>query len=282
MRGLVWGVGVASVVFLVGASPFSAAPFSAAPFSAAAPAPPVDAVDAPAGAVYPNTVETLSDSGSLDSAPVCEVRAWEANWGVKESFRSYLSGSLANGEWSVSGEVTYATPLFTIRGSEGVLAPDASSGHMVAIGTIGFVGHEGLLDQTLSTPRVVINGDQVEVVFDISGDTQEGRTVNATDIGFVNVDASDARVDSRAGTWSVDAAPTVLTPEGAEAFGTYPAGEAFDPIDLRVQVDPGCLQPALSTPWFLGLTLGSIVTVTAAIVLVRRWRGRGRPTPAVS
>ncbi|MEX2441716.1 MAG: HtaA domain-containing protein [Pontimonas sp.] len=273
MRGLVWGVGVASVVFLAG---------DGAPSSAAAHAPPVDAIDSPAEAVHLHAVEALSDSGSVDSAPVCEVRAWEANWGVKESFRSYLSRSPANGAWRVSGQVTYATPLLTIRGSEGVLAPDVSSGQMVTTGTMGFIGHQGIVDHSYSTPRLVVNGDQVEVVFDISGDTQEGRTVSATGVGFVHVDASDARVDSEAGTWSVHAAPTVLTAEGAEAFGTYPAGEAFDPIDLRAQVDPGCLQPALSTPWFLGLSLGSVVTVTVAIALVRRWRGRGRPTPTVS
>lgn len=217
-----------------------------------------------------------------DSATACEVRSWEVLWGVKESFRAYLSGSLANGEWSVTGEVTYATPLFTIRGTDGVLAPDRSFGEMTSTGSIGFFGHEGLLDQTLSAPRLLIDDDRVDVVFDISGDTQEGRTVSAQDVSFVSVDASNAVVDSEAGTWSVDQAPTVLTTAGAEAFGTYPAGEAFDPIDIRVQVDPGCLQPPLSTPWFLGVTLGSAVTVSVAIVLVRRWRGRERPTPGVS
>jgi hypothetical protein len=220
-----------------------------------------------------------SDAGTLDAAAACEVRSWEVLWGVKESFRSYLSGSLANGEWSVSGDVTYTTPLFTIRGSDGVLATDLSAGEMAATGSIGFFGHEGLLDQTLSTPRLVIDGDQVDVVFDISGDTQEGRTVNAEDVSFVRIDAADAVVDSESGTWSVASAPTVLTTEGAEAFGTYPAGEAFDPIDIRVQVDPGCLQPPRSTTWFVGLALGSVVTVSLAIVLVRRWRGRERPTP---
>ncbi|AVG23413.1 Secreted iron transport protein Htaa [Pontimonas salivibrio] len=223
-----------------------------------------------------------SDVTTLDSASSCEVRSWEVLWGVKESFRSYLSGSLANGEWNVSGDVTYSTPLFTIRGSDGVLAPDVSSGDLATTGSIGFFGHEGLLDQTLSTPRLVINGDEVDVVFDISGDTQEGRTVSAQNVSFVSVDAAGAVVDSEAGTWSVNSAPTVLTAEGAEAFGTYPAGEAFDPIDIRVQVDPGCLQPPLSTPWFFGLALGSVVTVSLAIVLVRRWRGRERPTPEVS
>ncbi len=224
----------------------------------------------------------VPDVATVDSASSCEVRSWEVMWGVKESFRSYLSGSLANGEWNVSGDVTYSTPLFTIRGSDGVLAPDLSSGELAATGSIGFFGHEGLLDQTLSTPRVVINGDQVDVVFDISGDTQEGRTVNAHNVSFVRVDAAGAVVDSETGTWSVESAPTVLTTEGAEAFGTYPAGEAFDPIDIRVQVDPGCLQPSLSTPWFFGLALGSVVTVSLAIVLVRKWRGRERPTPEAS
>ena len=211
---------------------------------------------------------------------MCEVTGWSMSWGFKESFRAYLSGAIANGEWGVDGEVSYATPLFAVDSPRGQIAPDGRSGSLDATGSMTFFGHEGLLDQTLSDPRVVLSGATAQIVFDVEGDTQAGQSVSARDVSFVSVDISSATIDGD--TWSVTGAPTVLTEEGEAAFGTYPAGEPFDPVDLTVQTTPGCLVAGPSGTWFLGLGLGSALSVGLAIVLVRRWRGRERPTPAES
>ena len=213
---------------------------------------------------------------------VCEVTSWDISWGVKESFRAYLSGAIAGGEWTTEGEVSYDTPLFAIRGTQGVLAPDLSSGELTTEGSMRFFGHDGLLDQTLSAPTLRLNPDSLAVVFDIAGDTQEGVSVDSAAVEFVTVDISDATVDAEAGTWQVLDASTVLTKSGADAFGTYPAGEPFDPIDIRIQVEPGCLQPASTTGVFLGIALGSLLTAALAIIAVRRWRGPRPQSPAES
>lgn len=219
----------------------------------------------------------LSAEASAAPEGSCEVASWSMTWGVKESFRAYLSGAIAGGEWEVAGDVSYSTPYFSIESDSGYFSSDGGTAELTAEGSIRFVGHEGLLDQTLSNPRFLIDDDVATVVFDVSGDTQEGVAVNANDVAFVSVDVS--RASLRADTWSVLAAPTVLTSEGADAFGTYPAGEPFDPVDLTVVLEPGCVQQAPSGSWFLGLGLGSAVTVGLAIVLVRKWRGRERPAP---
>ena len=211
---------------------------------------------------------------------MCEVTGWSMSWGFKESFRAYVSGAIAGGEWGVAGDVSYSTPLFAVTSSRGQIASDGQSGRLDATGSMTFYGHDGLLDQTLSDPRVIVNGSTAEIVFDVEGDTQAGLSVSATDVGFVSVDISGATIDGD--TWSVSGAPTLLTDEGAEAFGTYPAGEPFDPLDLTVDVTPGCLAEGPSGAWFLGLGLGSALTVGVAIVLVRRWRGRERPLSAES
>lgn len=205
----------------------------------------------------------------------CTISQWSASWGFKESFRAYLSGSIAGGEWTTSGAVSYSTPLFAIDGSGGHVAPDLSSGDASASGQMRFIGHDGLLDQTLSEPRIRFHPDGVSVVFDVAGDTQEGVSVQARDVEFVTIDASGAVLDSDAGTWSVAGAATELTVAGAEAFGTYPAGEPFDPIDIELRTEPGCLDQPTSSAVFLGLGLGSLLTVTLAILAVRRWRVRG-------
>ena len=46
-------------------------------------------------------------------------------------------------------------------------------------------------------------------------------------VPFATIDVSNGLTD----------APAVLTPEGAEAFGTYPAGEAFDPVSFTVETE---------------------------------------------
>ena len=206
----------------------------------------------------------------------CEVISWEASWGVKESFRAYLSGSIANGQWTTDGNVGYETPLFSFTGDTGQLARDGSSGVVSTDGAMRFVGHDGLLDQTLSAPRIVLEGNQAVLLFDVRGDTQEGVSVDQAGVEFVSIDISRADVDREAGLWGVTAASTTLTEPGAEAFGTYPAGEPFDPIDVVISVEPGCLDPGSDNRLFLGLGGGALVTVLAAIVLARRWRARER------
>ena len=205
----------------------------------------------------------------------CQVTSWSMTWGFKESFRAYLSGSIAGGEWEVAGDVGYSTPSFSIESDSGVFSPDGKQAQLAAEGSMRFIGHDGLLDQTLSSPRVMIRDDIATVVFDVSGDTQEGVAVDAPDVPFVSVDVSESSLGED--TWSVSSAPTVLTAEGAEAFGTYPEGEPFDPVDITVSVESGCVEQGPSGAWFLGLGLGSAVTVGLATVLVRRWRGRERP-----
>jgi hypothetical protein len=69
--------------------------------------------------------------------------------------------------------------------------------------------------------------------------------------------------------------PASLTSDGAKAFGTYAAGEAFDPVTIRFTAQPGCLptpdKPLLRwLPWIAG----GLVPLTAggAVVLIIRRR----------
>lgn len=206
---------------------------------------------------------------------VCQVESFEMEWGFKESFRAYLSGSLARGEWTTDGDVSYTTPTFRIDGSTGTLSPEGDGGELVATGSVTFSGHEGLLDQTLAEPRIVIeSGSRAALYFDVSGDTQEGVSVQQRGVRFAEVGIRRYAVDPSIGLWSVVGAPVFLTEEGAKAFGTYPAGEVMDPIDLRIQVAPGCLErDNVIAQWLIGG--GALVAVTIISSLVwRRMRER--------
>jgi hypothetical protein len=107
-------------------------------------------------------------------------------------------------------------------------------------------------------------------------------SVNAEDVEFVTLEwsAGDESLDVASGEWAVTDAVATLTASGSESFGTYPAGELFDPLDMRLLVTPSCFTQSALNPWFvaggvLGLALagGAIVWITA---LARKSPEQGR------
>jgi hypothetical protein len=200
----------------------------------------------------------------------CEVRSWQITWGFKESFRSYLSGNIAKGGWETTGNISYTTPYFTLTGSNGYLNSEGDRGEVTGFGRIDFTGHDGFLDQRISGPKFVIETpSRGALYFAVSGDTQEGVSVNEASVRFAEVNIQRYSVDPGAGLWAVVSAPVVLTEAGAAAFGTYPAGTSMDPIDIQIRVSPNCLERNnLVAVWLLGL--GSVLAVAMITQLV--WR----------
>ena len=128
---------------------------------AAAPAAPV-AAETPAGA--------------------CAVEGGTFTWGVKESFRSYISGSIANGEWQVSDGLAYEVPNFVWSGATGEIDPSTGAGSVSFGGTVHFTGHDGVLDLTLANPTIEFEEDgTVALLLDTkSNDAQGNLAVDET------------------------------------------------------------------------------------------------------
>ncbi len=239
---------------------------------------------------------TFTFQGSVDRGIViqiaeaevvgCTVEGAELDWGFKESFRAYIDGSIANGEWTTADGATYETPLFGFTGTGGY---DAETGDadVAFAGSVRFTGHGGALDTTIANPRVVIDGERAVLLLDISGTTQSGETAAQTGVEFAELDLAAAEQGDGGDLVAFTGVPAVLTAAGAAAFGTYPAGEALDPLDLRMTVDSACVEPvavvedeaevptengsaASPLPWILG----GLVLLVAAVVLflVRRNR----------
>jgi hypothetical protein len=242
---------------------------------------------------------TFTFQGSIDAGLVidiaaaetvgCTVQSTELDWGFKESFRAYIDGSIANGEWTTADGATYETPLFSWTGTGGY---DSETGDadLSFTGSVRFTGHGGALDTTIANPRVVIDGDRAVLLLDVSGTTQDGQPVSSVGVEFVELDLAAAEAGGGGDLVSFAGIPTVLTEAGAAAFGTYEAGSAFDPIDLRITLDPACITPAIDTdvattgaeietasatsplPWVLLAVLLALAVVVAVIVLTRRRR----------
>ena len=206
----------------------------------------------------------------------CQVEDVSITWGFKESFRSYISSSIANGSWEVSGDVGYEIPEFTFTGGSGFLAPDRSLGEVGFTGGIVFSGHDGILETVLQNPELVVTGPrEATLVLDVTGDTMEEVSVNQRDVDFASVtwDGSWETVDADQGLWRVVDAEVTLTQEGSEAFGTYPAGEVLDPMSFTLSLTPGCLEEAGPSIWWIP---GGVVAIAAGLSALALAIRRGR------
>jgi hypothetical protein len=206
----------------------------------------------------------------------CQVEDVLITWGFKESFRSYISSSIANGSWEVSGDVGYEIPEFTFTGGSGFLAPDRSLGEVGFTGAIVFSGHDGILETSLQNPELVVTGPrQATLVLDVTGDTMEEVSVNQRDVDFASVtwDGSVETVDADQGVWRVVDAEVTLTQEGSEAFGTYPAGEVLDPMSFTLSLTPGCLEDEGPSIWWIP---GGVVAIAAGLSALALAIRRGR------
>ncbi|MFK4790361.1 HtaA domain-containing protein [Microbacterium sp. ZW T5_56] len=189
------------------------------------------------------SVITATPSAAAVAPGACTVDAADLTWGFKESFRSYISGTIANGEWQTDGGASYTTPSFSFTAGTGDYAPDTATGAVSFLGAIHFTGHEGLLQTSVSAPTLQLTGPgSARLLLDISSVPMDqalagDNTVHtATQVPFVEIDLTSATVTRTDADVTIAGAelPTAITPEGFAAFGNYDAGTAFDPIALTV------------------------------------------------
>ena len=170
----------------------------------------------------------------------CTITDATVTWGFKESFRSYISGSIAKGAWEPFGGVTYATPAFTWTGGTGEFDPATGAGTVTFPGGIRFTGHGGLLDTTVQNATLSIAAGSGQVLVDLAGVSMESAlagddTVETqTQVPLVTLDLAALTVEQSDETLALTAtdAATAITAEGFEAFGNYETGTAFDPLTL--------------------------------------------------
>lgn len=186
-------------------------------------------VAAPASATEP----------AATAAEGCTVTSGTLTWGVKESFRSYISSSIAQGEWTVTDGATYTTPVFTFEGATGQLDPETGAGTIAFPGAVHFTGHGGLLDMTLAAPSIVIADDgSATLHLDARSTDTAGEPAVDEKQAEIGVLGAPVIVDVEAGTATAQDNPVALTATGAPAFGGfYQAGDQLDPVVIDVQLD---------------------------------------------
>ncbi|MGW7556416.1 HtaA domain-containing protein, partial [Streptomyces rimosus] len=159
------------------------------------------------------------------------------DWGVRRTFREYVTGGIAKGSWHLSDGAQDGGALFRFPRGKGTY--DAEKGTLDAdfAGTLRFTGKN--LDLTLTAVSVEVKDGRGTLSADVtSGGTRSAHTPLAT------FDAE--RLTPEKGLITLTEVPAKLTAEGAKAFGgMYSAGTGMDPVSLAVAVDKKAALPAL-------------------------------------
>ncbi|GAA2177008.1 hypothetical protein GCM10009847_01220 [Leucobacter tardus] len=187
------------------------------------------------------TAAAAAPLAAQEQSASCAVTGGTLDWGVKESFRSYISGSIANGSWETSDGAEYETPNFRWSDATGSIDPATGTGTISFTGTVHFTGHDGVLDLTLANPTIEFEGDgRAALLLDAKSTDMEGEVAVDTAqewVGDVAVEGALAPADD---VLDIADLPTTLTNSGAQAFaGFYESGEALDPLTVSLQFD-GC------------------------------------------
>jgi hypothetical protein len=182
--------------------------------------------------------------------------ACNGTWGIRESYRNYITSPIANGEITVGDGATWLNGPGTGRGAfqwpveSSTFDPVTKQGTVQFKGNVATVGHETpaghVLETTFSRPRLVINGNQGTVSFDLvyrpfegTSPTQLPPLQTANNVAFANLHlAGQTFVPDAQGWYSIKNAPaTGITAAmhriGWDAFYGDPV--ALDNFSVRFQ-----------------------------------------------
>lgn len=172
------------------------------------------------------------DAGRIEEAAV--------DWGVRRTFREYVTGSIAKGKWKLTDGAQDGGALF--RFGQGKGEYDAGKGELKAAftGAVRFTGKD--LDLALSGMSVRVADGEGTLSANVKRD---GKTVAKQPLVTFEAKKSALKPDDK-GLVTLTEAPAKLTPQGARAFGgMYAKGTAMDPVSLAVALDDKAKLPAL-------------------------------------
>ncbi|MFF9072827.1 HtaA domain-containing protein [Streptomyces sp. NPDC014872] len=160
------------------------------------------------------------------------------DWGVRRTFREYVTGSVGKGGWTLADGAQDGGALFRFPRGKGTYDPKKQTLDARFAGSVRFTGADGL-DLELSSVAVRVTDGKGTLSADVRGDGEPKKAVP-----LVTFAAKDFAPKN--GVAVLTEVPATLTADGTGAFGSlYKAGTAMDPVSLAVAVDRGAELPAL-------------------------------------
>ena len=171
----------------------------------------------------------VQEQGASDGT----IKSANLGWGVRDSFRNYVRGGIANGSWELNG-TSYSSDAFNWSNGTGTFKD--GKGSISFSGSVRFTGHHGILDTTIANPRLEINGNSGTLYATMNSNDPSGKATNYGEVALLKVDLSG--LQSSADAVSVNGAATTLTAEGAKAFaGFYDAGKDMAPLSFSAAIN---------------------------------------------
>lgn len=171
----------------------------------------------------------VQEQGASDGT----IKSANLGWGVRDSFRNYVRGGIANGSWELNG-TSYSSDAFNWSNGTGTFKN--GKGSISFSGSVRFTGHHGILDTTIANPRLEINGNSGTLYATMTSNDPSGKATNYGEVALLKVDLSG--LQSSADAVSVNGAATTLTTEGAKAFaGFYEAGKDMAPLSFSAAIN---------------------------------------------
>ncbi|MFC9594210.1 HtaA domain-containing protein [Streptomyces sp. NPDC056944] len=192
---------------------------------------------------------------ATEAAPPMALSDGTLDWGIKQSFRSYLAQPFAHGKTTVEGGARQAPDHGVFTFVDGTGSYDTGT-HATANsfkGGVHFEAHEGVLDIRISDVRLTTKGAAAptgEITADVVTKEKDGTFTTRQDIAFAALDMSGVRPGKGAdGAMVFKDIPAKLTKDGASAFaGFYKEGDALDAATLTVKSAPPTTTPPPTTP----------------------------------
>lgn len=171
----------------------------------------------------------VQEQGASDGT----IKSANLGWGVRDSFRNYVRGGIANGSWELNG-TSYSSDAFNWSNGTGTFKN--GKGSISFSGSVRFTGHHGILDTTIANPRLEINGNSGTLYATMNSNDPSGKATNYGEVALLKVDLSG--LQSSTDAVSVNGAATTLTAEGAKAFaGFYDAGKDMAPLSFSAAIN---------------------------------------------
>ncbi|ADB54030.1 HtaA domain-containing protein [Conexibacter woesei] len=170
------------------------------------------------------------------------ITAGTVEWGVKESFRTYVVGGIARGSITLDGGVS-RTPAgtFSFPVNGGVFDPGINGTVANTAGNVRMTGHGGTLDMRISDLRVELLPEGAVLRADVrSAQRDGGEPIDTPDVVLADLDISAVSPVTAGGVTTWSRIPATLTRAGAPAFGGfYRMGESLDPVTFSYEGNGG-------------------------------------------
>lgn len=192
-------------------------------------------------------------------ATVTPITSGEVKWGVKHSWRNYVTGAVPKGKITAMGGAQICNVLavcntvadYKSSNSQPTIGPAVSDYlhfqvtggsfddstnnlNLELAGSVNFYGHDGALNMTLSDLRVELREGASFISADIDEIPMGGGAPTHTEevnVSKINLGSSSPTFAGPLTTWS--ALPGTLTGAAANAFGRYPVGSDMDPLSFN-------------------------------------------------